>query len=200
MGLQRPLRSSCAPSPARSFPGGMGPLPGEGLGREPWGAGLGGGAEVFHHAANVWCQQGTTQKAHSIQCLLLSKPSSVARTACPESTGHRSRASPPAEGSACQVSEAGDPPRGCLRPCRQLAAGSPRAPAVVAWTRPCFPRDSPAASPLLLLPGYICVAASPLLSPHGVRGPGGAWAPQSHQLGAAWGRAGLGTLVARGRL
>lgn len=72
-------------------------FPGEGLEKEVmecWP----GGAEVFHHTANVWCQQGTVLKAHSIQCLLLSKPSSAARTACPEAVGHRSRASHPAEG------------------------------------------------------------------------------------------------------
>lgn len=83
-------------------------FPGEGLEKEVmecWP----GGAEVFHHTANVWCQQGTVLKAHSIQCLLLSKPSSAARTACPEAVGHHSRASHPAEGSACQAGEAVHP-------------------------------------------------------------------------------------------
>lgn len=102
-------------------------------GREPfqgkvWGGSHGvlgwGGAEVFHHAADVWCQQGTTQKVHSIQCLLLSKSSSVAQTACPETAGHCSQASHPAEGSAWRIGKVVHPPHCHPRLCCKLAASS----------------------------------------------------------------------------
>lgn len=98
-------------------------FPGEGLEKEVMGC-WPEGAEVFHHTANVWCQQGTLLKAHSIQSLLLSKPSSVARTACPETVGHCSWASHPAEGSACQAGEAVHPLHHSPPLCCQLTTSS----------------------------------------------------------------------------
>lgn len=127
MGSKGRLCSSYALIPPGTFVEGQEPLP-EQIWRGSHGVLGRGGEEVFHHAAYVWCQRGTAQKAHSIQCLLLGKPSSVARTACPETAGH-SWASHPAEGSASQTGEVVYPLHHHPHLCRELTASSPRAPA-----------------------------------------------------------------------
>lgn len=140
-----------------------------------------GGAEVFHHTANVWCQQGTLLKAHSIQSLLLSKPSSVARTACPETVGHRSRASHPAVGSACQTGEAVDPLHHSPPLCCELTMNS----CFLAGLWGCFGQGSIFPEILLQQVHSFTLATCPLPTiPHGCESLGvlGApsWVPLAH--------------------
>lgn len=61
MEVQGHLHSPCALISPGSSMGEQEPFQGAGLRGKLWGAGLG-EAEVFHHAADVWCQQGTAKK------------------------------------------------------------------------------------------------------------------------------------------